>query len=61
MKKISVQELATVVGGSNRQCLIDGILTGVGIILGGLAGGILGGLTGGATGVGLGNSDGCFG
>ena len=62
MKKISVKELATVIGGvSNRQCLIDGILTGIGIAAGLLFGG-LGGGSAAAVGGGLGgNSNGCFG
>ena len=61
MKKISVQELATVVGGnSNRQCLIDGFITGGLIIIGGLAGGLFGALGGGVGGFGSGNSNGCF-
>lgn len=60
MKKISVQELAMVVGGSNRQCLIDGLITGGLIIIGGLTAGIGGALGGLFGGVGAGNSNDCF-
>ena len=62
MKKISVKELSTAFGGgSNRQCLIDGFLTGIGTAIGFAAGGILGGAAAALAGMSTTNSDGCFG
>lgn len=60
MKKLEISKMEFTVGSSNRQCLIDGVLTaiavGVGFAAGGFggaAGGLLGGLF-------AGNSNGCF-
>jgi len=59
MKKIELKKMETILGGTNRQCLIDGFITAGLIGLGALAG--LVGVAGAAlTGVSLANANGCF-
>lgn len=60
MKKMTVEKMIGLQGGSNRQCLIDGALTVVAIGLGVASGGLIGGLIGFAGGLFAGNANGCF-
>ncbi|MDR6545835.1 hypothetical protein J2810_001883 [Chryseobacterium rhizosphaerae] len=53
MKKLNVSQMENLQGGTNRQCLIDGILTTVAIACGAGLLGAIGGLY-------AGNSNGCF-
>ncbi len=60
MKKISLENLSAYSGGSNRQCLIDGVLTGFAISLGFAFGGLGGAGAALLGGLYAGNSNGCF-
>jgi len=60
MKKLEVNEMETIIGGSNRQCMIDGALTVVAIGLGAATGGLFGAAAGLLGGLYAGNSNGCF-
>ena len=60
MKNLSNQELSAIQGGTNRQCLIDGALTGFAIAIGITTGGLAGGAIGLLGGLFAGNSNGCF-
>lgn len=59
MKKMQSGELAMIIAGSNRQCLIDGVLTGGAMILG-IVGGSLGEAAALLGGLFAANSNGCF-
>jgi len=60
MKKLSKNDIELVVGGSNRQCLIDGALTGIAIGVGVATGGLWGGGIALLGGLFAANSNGCF-
>jgi hypothetical protein len=59
MKKMEVRQMEAVHGGTNRQCLIDGIIT-AGLIGLGAFGGFVGVAVAALTGLGAANSNGCF-
>lgn len=60
MKKLSNEKLSVILAGSNRQCLIDGVLTGAALSLGIVTGGLLGGGIALVGGLFAANSNGCF-
>lgn len=60
MKKLELNQMENLEGGTNRQCLIDGVLTYVAIGVGLYSGGLLGGATGLLGGLFAANSNGCF-
>ena len=60
MKKLEMKQMEGIQGGTNRQCLIDGALTGGAIVIGILIGGLLGGAAVLFGGLGAANSNGCF-
>lgn len=59
MKTLELNWMENIEGGSNRQCLIDGVLITTFTALG-AAGGLLGAIGGFFAGVSVANSDGCF-
>lgn len=60
MKKIDANDLSLITAGSNRQCLIDGGLTVIAIVIGTALGGVLGGGAALIGGLYAGNANGCF-
>lgn len=60
MKKLEIEKMEAIIGGTNRQCMIDGALTVVAIGLGAATGGWFGAAAGLLGGLYAGNSNGCF-
>jgi len=60
MKKLDVSQMEVLQGGTNRQCLIDGVLTIVGTGLGAATGGGFGAAVAFVGGLFAANSNGCF-
>lgn len=60
MKKLENNQLEIINGGTNRQCMIDGLLTGAAMGLGAITGGLFGAAVGLVGGLFAANSNGCF-
>ncbi|CAD7809253.1 hypothetical protein CHRY9390_01967 [Chryseobacterium aquaeductus] len=60
MKKLNVSQMENLQGGSNRKCLIDGMLTGLAMGIGGVLAGPWGMAAALVTGGYAGNTNGCF-
>lgn len=59
MKKMELTQMENLQGGTNRQCLIDGVLTGAAMAIG-LFGGVVGVATAFIGGLFAANTNGCF-
>ena len=57
---MEMSQMENLQGGTNRQCLIDGVLTVVLVGVGGVTGGLLGAIGGLVGGLFAANSNGCF-
>jgi hypothetical protein len=60
MKTLKVSQMENLQGGTNRQCLIDGVLTGLAMGIAGAVGGPWGMAAAFVAGAGAANSNGCF-
>lgn len=60
MKKLNVSQMENLQGGTNRQCLIDGVLTGIAMGIAGAVGGPWAMAGAFVTGAAAANANGCF-